>query len=85
MINQKRKTIVRDPGAIPGAILQKLIQRVQSCRESSGESLFSILLQLEQQIRNHPETRYQIETKEQGSRRHLSRHSLVIPRSRYVE
>jgi hypothetical protein len=85
MINQKRKSIVRHPGAIPGAILQRLIQRVQPCRESSDESLFSTLLQLEQQIRKDLKTKYQAETKKQGTLRGLGRRFLIIPRSRYVE
>jgi hypothetical protein len=85
MINRKRETIVRYPGAISRAFLQKLIERVQSCREISGESLFSTLLHLEQQIRKDLKTKYRAETKNQGSLRPRGRRFLIIPQSRYVE
>ena len=80
-----KKTIVRHARAIPSAILQRLIHRVQSCLESSDESLFSTLLQLEQQIRKDLKIKYQAKTQKQGSLRTLGRRILIIPRSRYVE
>jgi hypothetical protein len=67
------------------ALVQELIQRVRSSRESADESLFITLLRLERQIREDLETQCRIQTKKQGSLKLPGLRSLIIPRSRYVE
>jgi hypothetical protein len=67
------------------ALVQELIQRVRSSRESADESLFITLLRLERQIREGLETQCRTQTKKQGSLKLPDLRSLIIPRSRYVE
>lgn len=61
------------------AVIQKLIQRVRSCRESADESLFITLLRLEQQIREDLKNKCRTQIKRQGFLKPLDRRSLIIP------
>ena len=76
---------MKAPARSRPAVVQKLIQRVQSCHESVDESLFSMLLRLEQQIREDLKTKCRNQIKKQGSLELARGRSLVIPRPRYVE
>ncbi|MBV8815800.1 MAG: hypothetical protein JO271_15020 [Verrucomicrobia bacterium] len=67
------------------AVLRKLVAQIQSRRESPDESLFSILIRLEQQIRRELKVNCDSPTRKPGTQIAANRHSLMVPRSRYIE